>query len=86
MKGYAKPIIVTTTASIILGEVERNYELKNIQYSMFSSLYGISIKVRLPFIRDFCSIVNTFPLPRLNDNHYKMRCFTYALNDRAKAC
>ena len=56
MKEYARPIIGTAISYIQLSEVARNYELKNVHFTM------------LIFIRDFYGTVQTFPLQGLTED------------------
>ena len=85
MKEYARPIIGTVVSCIQLGEAARNYELKNVNFTMLSSFYGIRNEDPLIFIRDFYATVQTFPLQRLMEDQLRMRCFPYTLKDKAKA-
>ena len=85
MKEYARPIIGTVVSYIQLSEAARNYELKNVQFTMLPSFYGIPNEDPLIFIWDFYATVLTFPLQGLTENQLRMRCFPYTLKDRAKA-
>ena len=85
MKEYARPIISTVVSCIQLGEASRNYELKNIHFTLLSSFYGIPNEDSLIFTWDFYAIVQTFPLQGLMEGQLRMRCFPYTLKDRAKA-
>lgn len=62
MKEYALSIIDNTTSYMQLAEVVRNYELKNVHYSMFPFFNEISSEDYLTFIGDFYSTIHTFPL------------------------
>ena len=70
---------------IQLGEAARNYELKNVHFTMFPSFYGIPNEDLLIFIRDFYATVQTFSLQGLTEDQLRMRCFPYSLKDRVKA-
>ena len=85
MKEYARPIIGIAVSCIQLGEAARNYELKNINFTMFQSFYDIPNEDPLIFILDFYATVQTFPLQGLTGDQLRMRCFPYTLKDRAKA-
>ena len=85
MKEYACPIIGTTVSCIQLGDATRNYEVKNVHFTMLPSFYGIPNEDLLIFIRDFYPNVQTFPLQGLIKDQLRMRCFPYTLKDRAKA-
>ena len=85
MKEYAQPIIGIVVSCIQLGEAARNYELKNVHFTMLRSIYGIPNEDPLIFIRDFYATVQTFPLQGLTENQLKMRIFPYTLKDKAKA-
>ena len=85
MKEFARPVIGTATAAIQLGEAARNYDLKNIHFSMLPSFYGLPNEDSLSFMRDFYATVQTFPLGILNEDQLRMRCFPYTLKDKAKA-
>ena len=85
MKEYARPIISTVVSCIQLGEVARNYELKNVHFTMLLSFYGIPNEDSLIFIQDFYAIVQTFALQGLTEDQLRMRCFPYTLKHRAKA-
>lgn len=85
MKEYARPVIGTATAAIQLGQAARNYELKNLHFSMLPSFYGLPNEDSLSFIKDFYSTVQNIPLGSLNEDQLRMRCFPYTLKDKAKA-
>ena len=57
MKEYAWLIIGTTMSCIQLGEAARNYELKNVHFTMLPSFYGIPNEASLIFIRDFYATI-----------------------------
>ena len=84
MKDFTRPIISTSTSCIQLGEAARNYELKSIHFNQLPSFYGMPNEDPLNFIREFYSVVQTFPLQALNEDQLRMRCFPYTLKDRAK--
>lgn len=66
IKKYARPIISTITTNIHLEEVALNYELKSIHFSMLTS-YRIPNDDLVTYIREFYSIIETFPLNGLNE-------------------
>ena len=69
---------------IQLGEAVRNYEMKNVHFTMLPSFYGIPNEDPLIFIRDFYATMQTFPLQGLTEDQLSMRCFLYTLKDKAK--
>ena len=69
---------------IQLNEAARNYELKNVHFTMLSFFYGIANEDPLIFIQDFYAIVQTFPLQDLTEDQLRMRCFPYTLKEKAK--
>ena len=69
---------------IQLGEATRNYELKNVHFTLLPSFYGIPNEDPLIFIRDFYAIVQTFSLQGIMKDQLRMRCFPYTLKNRAK--
>lgn len=80
-----KVINDTNTTIIKLSNVAWNYELRNIQFSMLPSFYGLANEDPLSFIRDFYSIIQTFFLDIPNKDQLIMRYIPYVLKDRAKA-
>ena len=85
VKDYARPTVRTSQSCIVLSNAARNYELKHIHFQMLPSFHGISTDDPLTFIRDFYSLVQTFPLQGLMEDQLRMRCFPYTLKDAAKA-
>ena len=85
MKEYARPIINIVVSCIQLGDAARNYELKNVHFTILPSFYDIPNEDPLIFIWDFYAIVQTFPLQGLSEDQLRMRCFPYTLKNRAKA-
>ena len=85
IKEYARLIIGTTLSCIQLGEAARNYEPKNVHFTMLPSFYDIPNEDLLIFMRDFYVTLHTFPLQGLTEDQLRMRCFPYTLKDRAKA-
>ena len=51
---------------------------------MIPNFYGLPSEDPLAFMREFCSIISTFPLNGVPELELRMRCFTLALKDRAK--
>ena len=84
MKEYARPIIGTVVSCIQLGDAARNYEFKNVHFTMLPSFCSILNEDPLIFLRDFYATVQTFPLQGLIEDQLRMRCFPYTLKDRAK--
>ena len=70
---------------IQLGDTTRNYELKNVHFTILPSFYDIPNEDTLIFIQDFYAIVQTFPLQGLIEDQLRMKCFPYTLKNRAKA-
>nr|GMD14715.1 Retrotransposon gag protein [Ipomoea batatas] len=68
----------------VLTDVARNYELKTIHYNQLPSFHGSASEDALTSIRDFCGIVQHFPLNDLTKDALMMRCFLYTLKDAAK--
>ncbi|MBM1019735.1 retrotransposon gag family protein, partial [Escherichia coli] len=84
MKEFARPTIGTSPSCIVLNNAARNYELKHIHFHMLPSFHGIASEDPLTFMRDFYSIIQTFPLQDLTEDQLRMRCFPYTLKDAAK--
>ncbi|KAL5855361.1 hypothetical protein ACOSQ4_005163 [Xanthoceras sorbifolium] len=83
MRDYALPVIETSPSWILLDELSRNYELKNIHFNMLSFFDGAASEDPLTFMREFYSIITTFPLQRLSEDQLRMRCFPYIMKDMA---
>ncbi|KAL5834414.1 hypothetical protein ACOSQ4_013911 [Xanthoceras sorbifolium] len=84
MRDYALPVIETSPSCILLDEMSRNYELKNIHFNMLPYFHGAASEDPLTFMREFYSIITTFPLQRLSEEQLRMRCFQYTMKDAAK--
>ncbi|KAL5747026.1 hypothetical protein ACOSQ2_024323 [Xanthoceras sorbifolium] len=84
MRDFALPIIKTSPSCILLDDVSRNYELKNIHFNMLPSFHGLASEDLLTFMREFYSTIQSFPLQRLSEEQLTIRYFPYTLNDRAK--
>ncbi|KAL5856319.1 hypothetical protein ACOSQ3_003777 [Xanthoceras sorbifolium] len=84
MRDYALPVIETSPSCILLDEMSRNYELKNIHFNMLPYFHGAAGEDPLTFMREFYSIITTFPLQRLSEEQLRMRCFPYTMKDVAK--
>ncbi|KAL5846151.1 hypothetical protein ACOSQ3_009675 [Xanthoceras sorbifolium] len=84
MRDYALPVIETSLSCILLDEMFRNYELKNIHFNMLPFFHGAASEVPLTFMREFYSIITTFPLQRLSEEQLRMRCFPYIMKNMAK--
>ncbi|KAL5845193.1 hypothetical protein ACOSQ4_011151 [Xanthoceras sorbifolium] len=84
MRDYALPVIETSPSCILLDEMSRNYELKNIHFNMLPYFHGAAGEDPLTFMREFYSIITTFPLQRLSEEQPRMRCFPYTMKDVAK--
>ncbi|KAL5856894.1 hypothetical protein ACOSQ3_004352 [Xanthoceras sorbifolium] len=65
MRDYALPVIETFPSCILLDEMSRNYELKNIHFNMLPYFHRVTSEDPLTFMREFYSIITTFPLQRL---------------------
>ncbi|KAH6767681.1 hypothetical protein C2S52_018664 [Perilla frutescens var. hirtella] len=75
MRDFAHPVIGASTSCIVLGEATWNYELKNIHFSQLSSFYGMPAEDALNFIREFYSVVQTFPLQASSFTQYPGEAF-----------
>ncbi|KAL5835459.1 hypothetical protein ACOSQ4_014956 [Xanthoceras sorbifolium] len=84
MRDYALPVIETSPSCILLDEMSRNYELKNIHFNMLPFFHGAASEDPLTFMWEFYSIITTFPLQRLSEEQRRMRCFPYTMKDVAK--
>ena len=69
---------------IQLSLAARNYELKNIHFTMLPSFYGLPLEDPLTFLRESYTIIQTFPIHGLVEDELRMRCFPYILKDKAK--
>ncbi|KAL5789432.1 hypothetical protein ACOSQ2_004320 [Xanthoceras sorbifolium] len=72
MRDYALPVIETSPSCILLDELSRNYELKNIHFNMLPFFHGAASEDPLKFMRE------------LSENQLRMRCFPYTMKDMAK--
>nr|GMD14512.1 uncharacterized protein LOC109169442 [Ipomoea batatas] len=84
MKDFGRPQVGALPSCIVLTDVARNYELKTIHYNQLPSFHGSASEDALTSIRDFCGIVQHFPLNDLTKDALRMRCFLYTLKDAAK--
>ena len=84
MGDYARPVVESSPSCITLPTAARNYELKTLHFNMLPSFHGMASEDPLNFIRDFYSIIQSFPLSNLTEDQLKMRCFPYTLKDAAK--
>ncbi|KAL5781231.1 hypothetical protein ACOSP7_006260 [Xanthoceras sorbifolium] len=62
MRDYALPFIENSPSCILLDELSRNYELKNIHFNMLPFFHRAASEDPLTFMREFYSIITTFPL------------------------
>ncbi|KAL5749711.1 hypothetical protein ACOSP7_024314 [Xanthoceras sorbifolium] len=84
MRDFVLPIIEKSPSCILLDDLSRNYELKNIHFNMLPSFYGHATEDPLTFMREFYNTIYSFPLQRLFELQLRMRCFPYMLKDKAK--
>ncbi|KAL5831447.1 hypothetical protein ACOSQ4_016801 [Xanthoceras sorbifolium] len=84
MRDFTLPVIETSPSCILLNDLFRNYELKNIHFSMLPYFHGIAAEDLLTFMCKFYSTIHSFPLQRLSVEQLRMRCFSYTLKDGAK--
>ncbi|KAL5789840.1 hypothetical protein ACOSQ2_004728 [Xanthoceras sorbifolium] len=84
MLDFALPIIETSPSCILPDHLSRNYELKNIHFKMLPLFHGFAVDDPLTFMREFYSTIHSFPLQRLSEEQFRMRCFPYTFKDRAK--
>ncbi|KAK2655443.1 hypothetical protein Ddye_008495 [Dipteronia dyeriana] len=75
MKHQPSPIVLSVAA--------RSYELKGLQIAMLPSFNGHPTEDFLQFMKDYHSILETFPIGWLIEEQLKMRFFRYYLKDRA---
>lgn len=85
MKQYVRPIIGIAIATIQLDEVAQNYELRKNHFSLLPIFHGLTNEDFMPFINDFYSKIQTFPLGVLLEDQLRMRCLSYTLKDKDKA-
>lgn len=81
MRDFARLTLAPSSSCIRLGPDSRNYELKGLHFNMLPSFHGLPSEDPLSFIRDFYSVVEQVPLPGLNEDQTRMRCFPYCLKD-----
>ena len=84
MGDFARPVVEASPSCIVLPAVARNYELKSQHYNILPSFHGMASEDPLNFIREFYSIVQTFPLSNLTEEQLRLRCFPFTLKDAAK--
>ena len=84
MKESAQLMIGNQPSSIVLDGVARSYEVRSMHLNMLPSYSGKATKDCLQFMRDYQSIMETFPIGRLIEEQLRMRCFRYNMKDKAK--
>ena len=84
MREIQRPVIGVSPSCIWLSPAVRNYEVKNIHFTMLPSFHGLPSKDPLTFLREFSTTIQTFPLHGLMEDELRMRCFPYTLKDKAK--
>lgn len=84
MKDYALPTIGEQPSAIHLNQDSRNYELKSFHFNMLPSYYGQGNEDPLQFMKEYHSVLETFPIVRLSEDQLRMQCFPYSLKDKAK--
>ncbi|KAL5855120.1 hypothetical protein ACOSQ4_004922 [Xanthoceras sorbifolium] len=67
MRDYALPVTETSPSCILLDEMSRNYELKNIHFNMLPFFHGATSEDPLTFVREFYSIITNFSPQRLSE-------------------
>ena len=84
MGDYALPMVESSPSCIVLPTAARNYELKSRHFKMLPLFHGMPSEDPLNFIREFYSIVQTFPLLNLTEEQLRLKCFLFTLKDAAK--
>ncbi|XP_057785415.1 uncharacterized protein LOC131002941 [Salvia miltiorrhiza] len=85
MGNFARPIIEATNSAIVLPTAVRNYILKPNDANLLPLYHGMPSEDALNFIRDVCTQVQTFPLLNITEDQLTLKCFQYALKDRARS-
>lgn len=73
MSDFACPVVEPSLLCIELSQAARNYELKNLHFSMIPSFNGMTEEDPLSFIRDFYSTVQEFLLGVLSEEQLRMK-------------
>ena len=84
MKEFSLPTVGSHPSAILLDDAQRNYELKNLHYNTLPHFGGALSEDCLQFMKEYYSVVTTFPLRNLTEDHLRMRCFSYCMRDDAK--
>ena len=77
-------MIGASLSSIRLNPAARNYELKNIHFNMLHSFHRLLSEDPLTFLKEFYTIIQTFPLYGLAEDDLSMHYFPYTLKDEDK--
>ncbi|XP_057775204.1 uncharacterized protein LOC130994188 [Salvia miltiorrhiza] len=85
MGDFARPIIEATNSAIVLPTAVHNYILKPNDANLLPLYHGMPNEDALNFVRDFCTQVQTFLLLNITEDQLKLKCFQYALKDRARS-
>ncbi|KAL5821498.1 hypothetical protein ACOSQ3_023380 [Xanthoceras sorbifolium] len=73
MRDFTLPIIEISPSCILLDDLSRNYELKNIHFNMLPAFHSIAAEDPLTFMRKFYSTIHSFPLQRLSEEQLKIK-------------
>ena len=62
LRDIQRPIISASPSCIVLSAAARNYDLKTLQFNMIPHFHALPSEDALAFMREFCSVIATFPL------------------------
>ena len=83
MGEYSLPVIENQPSPIVFDPVARGYELRMIHVNLLPAFYGKLNEDYLQFMKEFSTIIETFPIMCLSREQLHMRCFQYCLKDLA---
>ncbi|XP_050229274.1 uncharacterized protein LOC126678418 [Mercurialis annua] len=84
LRDIQRPVVVNNPSCIRITDEARNYELKTIDLNMLPQFNGTAVDDPLAFIKEFYSVVETFPLNRLTEEELRKRCFPYCMKLSAR--
>ncbi|XP_050213909.1 uncharacterized protein LOC126665222 [Mercurialis annua] len=84
LRDIQRPVVVNNPSCIRITDEAHNYELKTIHLNMLPQFNGTTLDDPLAFIKEFYSVVETFPLNRLTEGELRKRCFPYCMKMSAR--
>ncbi|XP_050210128.1 uncharacterized protein LOC126660605 [Mercurialis annua] len=84
LRDIQRPVVVNNPSCIRISDEAQNYEIKTIHLNMLPQFNGTAVDDPLSFIKEFYSVVETFPLNRLTEDELGKRCFSYCMKMSAR--